>query len=315
MRVPENENTIYQTTMKNHTMKTLMPMRMALSAAVLSMLAIGGAKGANTLYAPGDLVLYFQQQGGANTVYVNVGNAATNFRGAAAGAADGGYNLNFINISTTLESAFGPNWASSSTVYAGMAGVWGGEPDDETLQNGDPSRTLYVSKARTSVGTVGVAGSSGWTVNTNTGMTNGAAGIYNQNNVFEQNYDVSATVSLAAISRIDENNPFTTAGSITIQGTAFNIFGGGVQQQGAAGSFGNVWGAGDVEFALDLYRITATNSIAGQVPGILRQGSYEGTMTVNSSGDVSFVAVPEPSALALTGLAACTLLIRRRRTA
>ena len=199
-------------------MKTLMPMRMALSAAVLSMLAIGGAKGANTLYAPGDLVLYFQQQGGANTVYVNVGNAATNFRGAAAGAADGGYNLNFINISTTLESAFGPNWASSSTVYAGMAGVWGGEPDDETLQNGDPSRTLYVSKARTSVGTVGVAGSSGWTVNTNTGMTNGAAGIYNQNNVFEQNYDVSATVSLAAISRIDENNPFTTAGSITIQG-------------------------------------------------------------------------------------------------
>lgn len=301
--------------MKNHTMKTLIPMRMALSAAVLSMLAIGGAKAANTLYAPGDLVLYFQQQGGTNTVYVNVGNAATDFRGAAAGAADGGYNLNFMNINTTLTSAFGSNWASSSTVYAGMAGVWGGEPDDETLQDGDPSRTLYVSKGRTSVGTVGSASSSGWTVNTTTGMTNGAAGIYNQNNVFEQNYDATATVSLAAVSRIDENNPFTTAGEIVIQGTAFNIFGGGVQQQGTAGSFGNVWGAGNVEFALDLYRITARNDIDGQVPGVPRQGSYEGTMTVNSTGDVSFVAVPEPSTLALSGLAVGALLLRRRRTA
>ena len=111
------------------------------------------------------------------------------------------------------------------------------------------------------------------------------------------------------------DNPFTTAGSIVIQGTAFNIFGGGVQQQGAAGSFGNVWGAGDVEFALDLYRISATESIPGQVPGVLRKGSYEGTMTVNSGGNVSFIAVPEPSALALTGLAACTLLRRRRRSA
>lgn len=301
--------------MKKHKMKNHPRLGSAFSAAILAMLAIGGANAANTLYAPGDLLLYFQQQGGANTVYVNVGNAATDFRGAAAGAADGGYKINFVNINTTLESAFGPNWASNATIYAGLAGVWGLDSGDESLQNGDPSRTLYVSKSRNSVGTVGAADSSGWTVNTDTGMTSGAAAIYNQNNAFEQNYDVSATVSLAAISRIDENNPFTTAGSIVIQGTAFNIFGGGVQQQGAAGSFGNVWGAGDVEFALDLYRISATESIPGQVPGVLRKGSYEGTMTVNSGGNVSFIAVPEPSALALTGLAACTLLRRRRRSA
>lgn len=294
-------------------MKKSNTIRTMLSATVLPLLAIGAATAANTFYSPGDLVLFFQKQGGTDTVYVNLGNAATDYRGAAAGAADGGYDINFLNVSTALTGAFGPGWASDSTVYAGLAGVWGLDPDDESLQNGDPSRTLYVSKSRNSVGTVGQAGSGGWTVNTNTGMTNGAANIYNQNNAFEQNYDALTTISLNSISRIDENNPFTTAGSITIQGTAFGIFGGGVQQQGAAGSFGDVWGAGTVEYALDLYRITATDAIVGQVPGAARQGSFEGMVTVNSNGDVSFIAVPEPSSLALSGLAVGALVLRRRR--
>ena len=301
--------------MKNHTMKNHSLLRTATAAAVLSMLAIGGAKAVNTLYAPGDLILYFQQPGGANTVYADVGKAS-DFRGTAAGAADGGYKLNFMNINTTLVSAFGPNWASDTTVYAGMAGVWGLDGSDETLQNGDPSRTLYVSKSRNSTATVGAADSSGWTINTDTGMTSAAGAIYNQNNVFAQNsVDATTTVTLTSISRIDENNPFTTVGSTTIQGTAFNIFGGGVQQQGRAGSFGYFWGAGNVEFALDLYRIDATETIPGQIPGILRKGTYEGTMTLAPNGDVSFISVPEPSALILSGLSAGVLLFRRRRSA
>lgn len=299
--------------MKNNTMKNNSLLRTALSAAVLSMLAIGGTKAANTLYAPGDLLLYFQQQGGTNTVYVNLGNAATDFRGAAAGVAGGTSKINFMNINTTLQSAFGTNWASSPTIYAGLAGVWGTDPEDESLQDGDPSRTLYVSKSRTSVGTVGAAGSSIGTVMTDLGMVNGATGIYSQNNVFEQNYNASAVVSPTSVSGIDNQNPFLAAG---VQGTAFNIFGGGVQQQGQAGSFGTFGAAGNVEFALDLYRITARNDLAGQVDGLVRQGSYEGTMTVNSGGNVSFVtAVPEPSSMAISGLVCSALLFRRRRSA
>ena len=54
--------------MKKHKMKNHPRLGSAFSAAILAMLAIGGANAANTLYAPGDLLLYFQQQGGANTV-------------------------------------------------------------------------------------------------------------------------------------------------------------------------------------------------------------------------------------------------------
>jgi hypothetical protein len=88
-------------------------------------------------------------------------------------------------------------------------------------------------------------------------------------------------------------NPFLSTG---IQGTAFNIFGGGVQQVGSASSFGTFGAAGSVEFALDLYRILAKTGITNQVAGSLRSGSYEGTVTINSSGKVSFIAKAESTA-------------------
>ena len=256
----------------------------AVIACALSPLTLHGAD--NPFYAPGDLVLAFQQEGGTDTVYANLGNAATLFRGTASGP--GAANLiNFKNINAELEQAFGADWESDVTIYAGLAAVWGTDPDDETLQDGDPHRTLYLSKSRAAVGTVGLAGSSTWMVNTNTGMTGASSNILNQNNVLEQSYSVGTVVSPTATSRIDEQNPFLAAG---VQGVAFGAFGGGVQQVGTAGSFGTFGAAGDVEFALDLYRIVAVNGIDGQVSGVVRQGSYEGTITVNGSGQVSFIS-------------------------
>jgi hypothetical protein len=282
-----------------------------LTAASL-ILASLSAKGANTFYAAGDLVLFFQQAGGTNTVYANLGNAATLYRGSAAGAADGANSINMMDLSSTLASAFGAEWASDPTVYAGLAGVFSTSATTTVLTNGDPSRTLYVSASRESIGTVGEANSAGYTVNTNTGMTNGASGITQQNNAFETNYDSMITISPTSISTIDDMNPISPEG---LQGTAMNIFGGGIQQQGQAGSFGSYGDAGSTEFALDLYRIVARNDLSGQVAGDVRTGSYEGTVTVGTNGMVSFVAVPEPSAVTLAGLAASALVLRRRRNA
>lgn len=285
-----------------------------LHMACSSLLAAFPANAANTFYAPGDLVLYFQKEGGTNTVYASLGNAANLYRGSAAGAADGVNSINFLDLNTTLTSAFGAGWASDTSVYAGLAGVFSTNTTNTILTDLDPSRTLYISRSRDAVGTVGLANSTTWDLNAagNTAMSAGATGITSQNNAFEDNYNVQATVSLTSVSKIDDQNPFLVPGQ---QGNAFAAFDGGVQQKGTAASFGSFGDAGNVEFALDLYRILAKNTVPGQVGGDLRVGSYEGTITVGNTGLVSFIAVPEPSALALTGLAAGALVLRRRRSA
>ena len=286
---------------------------LALAAGSLA-ITMAAAHAQNANYAPGDLVLFFQQDGGTNTLYVNLGNAATLYRGAGTGAADGVNNYSFLDINTTLVNAFGAGWATDTTLYAGLAGVWGTSASSSTLQDGDPHRTLYVSQARTDVGTIGLANSAGYDLGLagTTAMTNGANGIVSQNNVLETQYSTAVAESPTSVSTIDEQNPIS-AGS---QGTAFSIFAGGVQQQGGtfAANFGD---AGASVFALDLYRIQAKNNISGQVGQgeTLRLGTYEGTVSVGSDGTVSFTAVPEPSTYALMGLGALVIgfVVRRRR--
>ncbi len=266
--------------------------------AVAVCLAATAANAQNTNYSPGDLVLFFQKQGGGNTIYANLGNAAIKYRGGATGSADGANQVQFLNISAELTSAFGPGWASDPTVYAGLAGVWGTDVLDKvTLQNKDPNRTLYISKSRTSVGTVGSAGSTQWdlTLAGNTAMSSASSGIEAMNNVLEVSYTTPTAVVTTVTSQIDDQNPFIAPG---IQGSAMsNALEGGVQQAGTSSSFGEFGAAGNVEFALDLYRVLAVNTAPGQVSGEVRIGSYEGTVTVDSSGLVSFIAqasaVPE----------------------
>lgn len=263
-----------------------------LGAAALSIPAV---QAQNPNFAPGDLVLFFQKEGDTDTVYARLGDAATTFRGTAAGA-DGTNQLNFLTINTQLVAAFGSGWASDPAVYAGLAAVWSSSTGTG-LQTGDPARTIYVSSPRTDAGTVGTANSAGWdmTLAGNTAMTNGSSGVLSMNLALEVNYLTAVAVSPVGTSTIDDQNPISGG----VQGNAFqNNFAGGVQQPGTAGSWGSFGGAGSVEFALDLYRILArgtggsggTAPVSGQVAGDLRVGSYEGTITVNSSGQVSFIS-------------------------
>ena len=122
--------------------------RRSLFVACSSLLAAFTATAANTFYAPGDLVLYFQKEGSTNTIYANLGSAANLYRGSAAGSADGVNNINFLDLNTTLTSAFGAGWASDTTIYAGLAGVFSTNTTNNILTDLDPSRTLYVSRSR-----------------------------------------------------------------------------------------------------------------------------------------------------------------------
>jgi len=279
------------------------------------MLSATVAQAQNANYTAGDLVLYFQNPGGTTgsdqTLYVNLGNTATAFRDATSNL------LNISNIGNDLTAAFGANWFEQDTLYFGLAGVWGSSNISNSLQNGDPSRTIYVSRSRNGVGAAGEADSAAWTVASDGFMTTGSNNMVSQNNVLETQYTTAVAQSPTGTSNIDNQNPFLAPG---VQNTAFGAFAGGVQQAFSTGSFGILGAAGDVEGALDLYRIQAKNNISGQsgLGDPVRTGDYLGTVTIDSTGQVSFLAaVPEPSTFALLGLGVVAAFgfvhFRRRR--
>lgn len=303
----------------------------ALAAIAVAGLSVNWASAQS--YSSGDLVLFFQNPNGSSgadqTLYVNLGNAQT-FRGAATGA-DVANQLNIASIGSALTSAFGSNWASQTTLYAGLAAAH----DNGTLgfnlaaNNGDSKSTVYVSAPRVAVGTVGTANSSAYGSPNpygSTAMVGIAGGIISMN---ATNPAIIGSLGVGSAQQfstsnvnLDERNPFQSPG---IQGTAFGYISGGIQQAGSASSFGTFDTVSNVEFALDLYRIAGEytsnvngSSLAGDVGGV---GTFEGTFVVDNSGNVSYVtqtsAVPEPStALALfLGLGGLFLTRRRRQAA
>ena len=282
-----------------------------------AMLMVGSVQGAVTA---GDLVLFFQKPGDTDTVYVNLGSAATLYRGAAIGA-DVSDSLNIININTTLTTAFGAGWASDTGIFAGLAASASSSPADE-VTNGDQNRTVYASRARTAVGTVGASNSTAYNLvsqgNLNAASTS-MVGLTN-NFAFQLPNLNQGRITDLQFSSIDDANPTSVAG---VQSAAFGgQFISGVQQRGSATAFGTFGAAGQVEFALDLQRLVPDSTVSsGEIAGTSRTGSYEGTVVVGTNGQVSFItgisAVPEPSgtlALGLLGTIA-GLGYRRRRNA
>jgi len=292
---------------------------LALAAGSLA-ITMAGANAANSNYAAGDLVLYFQQEGSSNTLYVDLG-AATTYRGSATGA-DVANILNIIDISTQLNTAFGSNWATATNLYMGVAGVYSTSAGS-TLTAGDPPRTLYVGQSRDSAGTVGQVNSAGYSGIGDTDMTGAASNITAMIAPFKDStgangYNAAAIVSPTSVSNIDNQNPFLAPG---IQDTAFTVFAGGVQQVSTGGLFAANYGpVSNVSMAVDLYRIQAKSNVVGQVGYLaaVGEGTYEGTLTLDNAGSVSFVnAVPEPSTYALFGISALGIgfVVARRRKA
>jgi hypothetical protein len=193
-----------------------------------------------------------------------------------------------VNINAALTAAYGAGWASDTDIYAGLAGCRSASTGIQVFE-GDQTRTLYVSRARNGVGTLGAVNSIPWDLTTAGTSTSAATAIVSSlSNDFEVNHLTKVASPLASSSKIDDENPFIAAG---VQGYAFNGFTGGVQQRGSNTSFGTFGPAGSVEFALDLNRIVPRNDsdTNNEVSGVKEVGSYEGTIVVGTDGNVSFI--------------------------
>jgi hypothetical protein len=293
-------------------------LKTAFNKAALAALALIGFAAApagaqnNPNYAPGDILLFFQQFGGTQTVMVNLG-AATTYRDATANI------MNIVNIGSTLSgtvgsggAGYGATWYDDPTIFWGLAGVRSNSTSGTTVTDGDPGRTLYVSRERASLGTEGVVGATPWTVGTDGAMTTAANSIIQQVNRMETASVTTTLIEGTASSNIDGQNLFNILGTPTSSYGTFTS--GGVQGDfgpGLLGTFGGV----AAEAGLDLFRLLAVSPAGTVEPGTLRTGQYQGTFVIEQDGDVSYIApVPEPSTFALLAGSAIFGLIRRRRS-
>jgi hypothetical protein len=167
-------------------MKTISKILTVSAVAVAALTtAAGTAQAQNTNYTDGDLVLFFQKTGGSGSdqqVFASLGNTATVFRAAFTAQSD---LTSIVNINATLNSAFGSGWANATTLYGGAGGVWSDGSQGSALQNGDPSRTVYTTLARPSIGVVGSANSDGFSTVNSGGSSFISTAIIQQNNIFE----------------------------------------------------------------------------------------------------------------------------------
>jgi PEP-CTERM motif len=284
----------------------------AILALGLMGLAVTPAQAVNPNFAAGDLILYFEQFGGTNTLMLDLG-AAWTYRGLTTNL------LNIANIGGSLSGAFTPTSPATSlfddpTLFWGIAACRSASISTVTATNGDPNRTLYASQARTGLGTVGTASSSGWGPFADGAMAGYAGNIIGMAGRLGT-VPAGATdrlVEPTSSSLVDNQNPINIAGNPT---TAFGVFTGGVMSSFGAGNFGTFGGVA-AESALDFYRILPNVTTAtGQVAGTPLTGDYQGTFVIDNTGSVSFIVapVPEPATVSLLAAGALLGLARRRR--
>ncbi len=270
----------------------------------------------NPNHVQGDIILFLQQRGGSQTVMVDLGTPSL-YRDAT------GNILNIVNISgsisgstaSTTNAGYGATWYDDPSIFWGISASRSSSPltTNAGVVDGDPSRTLYVSQARSAIGTEGVASSAGYTGLSNTDMTNGANGMIQIHNALETRFTTQIAVDPNSSSFVDDNNPFLGG---VVPGTAFTIFPGGVMSSFGPGSFGTFGGVA-AESAVDLYRILAANPSNTVETGAIREGQFQGSFVIDQTGNVSFIVtpVPEPATAGLLASAALVGLVRRRRRA
>ena len=287
------------------------------SALVGGAALLAGATFASAAFNNGDLIMSFQATGGtgaSQTVAANLG-AGYSFRDATANA------LNVINLGSLLSSTYGADWHDRTDLYMTINGLYaaGGSPANQggPVVNGDARNATYIGYTRDN----GEAGS--YTPFSMTASQVRAAGsqltTYNATVSNALSSTLAATIATSENSTIED---FTTPNSGGTRLANWISFNSAALTTFSSGTLFSVNGTA-YQGAMTLQRLNAydgtTGALAGNVvvDGISAgTGSNEGFFGIQSSGQVDFYTVPEPSTYALLGLGAAGLgahVLRRRR--
>ena len=281
----------------------LSPKKLVFSAlSLLIVLSAVQAAPDTRVFQEGDLLLYFRNPAGSvNTdrvVVFGLGSTWNVFRRAAtpsdptSGTVISLGNINTFLASSTATGGYGSDWTSlSSTIWVGAVGQNGPLGTGAGTENGDYSRTVYVSKARLGTGIYQQANSDPLTR-----MGGSASG---QNSVAVA-INGSGGPFFGDTTPLSNPNEFTAAiitgnpidsGSL---GNGYSLYQGGVMTQISSITY-NYGPISNVVAALDIYRQTPVLNAEGwqninNIEGVVaREGYYLGTVTLSSNGSVHFV--------------------------
>lgn len=289
--------------------------RVALVAGAVA-LQLPSASAVLTTYSAGDIFIGFRQTAASNTLAVNLGSVTKFLTPALGGTATPGssFNVQFgvipntptvvTNLNADLTAVFGAGWATNTSNGTSVRWSVSGLTDnsfDNTPINGYNARTIFVTKARTNpanqsavLGSVNADGYAGAFSDFTSNLGGGFVG---------QTSTVNSSVAYIG-AKSDVNN-YGTQINTNNSGT-FGL-GNRVIEQAASGSF-----AGPTNSVLDFYLAPSSGST------LATSNTYLGNFSLNSSGQLSFTTVPEPSTyalLALSGTAFMVFLRRRLRQA
>lgn len=257
---------------------------MGLCALAVSALATGPHLDAQqVIYEPGDLLMGFRATSGTGseqTILFNLGSSVA-FRDNP----DQGI---VFNLNSLLSATYGLNWFDRADLHFGVAGVRdnrnplppiGARPP---VVDGDPSATVYISRAAASPGT-----SLPWAGYVRAGLVSGAGLIRGMADLgqaaqgcFIFQSPAPGTDNRGAVIAASLQNSWAFYNPMP--GAGFDIFTGGVQ---------NAFGVeGDAAY-VDVYRMLATTE--GADPGgEVGVGTLVGTFAVDRQGNIIALGLP-----------------------
>jgi uncharacterized repeat protein (TIGR02543 family) len=237
-----------------------------LSAAGIA-LSLTAASAAPWPPAKGDLILGVQATGGTGAttnVFFNLGPAHTIRDTPSPGLA--------VNLDTELEAAFGAGWAARTDLYFGViANRSNATPSglgSVAPANGDPARTIYVSRGAATAGTAPAW--SGFSVSALGIAATAHSGQIDAIDNLTANGNAVATLSQGA-NPVEWFNSWTAFNPTP--GAAYSTFSGGIQA--------NINATAAI---VDVFRSGSTSGV----------GTYVTSVTLAANGDVTVAAAGAP---------------------